>query len=207
LAQGRWGGEVVDLGVVMGTEGGVVAEVLGAEISSIEGWIAKVLFRVRAAEEGMAVWRLRAAGGGAGSSGAGWDEVGRLRRQLTEWEGWHSEWLGGGAKVLAELEAKVHRLEKEVVAKGHRVVAAEKAMEVWKGVVEKGGGVAKYETGREVWLDVEKYEGRVEVRRERKEKGMGMGIMRELGGGAVVVSSNCDGKVRLGEGVKGWREW
>ena len=89
----------------------------------------------------------------------------------------------GGAKVVAELEAKVHRLEKEVVAKGHRVVAAEKAMEVWKGVVEKGGGAARYEARREVWLNVEKYEGRVEVRRERKEKGMGMGIMRELGGG------------------------
>ena len=38
LAQGRWGGEVVDWGVVAGTEGGVVAEVLGADISSRSSW-------------------------------------------------------------------------------------------------------------------------------------------------------------------------
>ena len=89
---------MVDWGVVAGTEGGVVAEVLGAEISSIEGWIAKVLFRVRAAEEGMAVWRLRAAGGGQAALVLGGMRWGGLEGSSLNGRGGIQNGLGGGQR-------------------------------------------------------------------------------------------------------------
>ena len=89
---------------------------LRGEMEGVEKVIAALQHRVVAAEEGMAVWRDRAAGGGAGGMGAGWEEVTRLRVEIRKWEVWYEREKEDGRDVPGgwRREGLLHRAERAV---------------------------------------------------------------------------------------------